>query len=149
MSSSPRGKTLLDTMLLTFSAAALPLSWFLLRKSGRRGALAVTGACAVLFTRDSTMVLTGAPRRLRPTPKVLLFVELVTSGIAVATGARALLPPALAPRAAAATARQGGETNGTCSTKRLQPNMIAAEVTFFLHTTRQAIYISLGHVGVR
>jgi|BogFormECP03_OM2_1039629.scaffolds.fasta_scaffold100242_1 hypothetical protein len=41
MSSSPRGKTLLDTMLLTLSAAALPLSWFLLRKSGRRGALAV------------------------------------------------------------------------------------------------------------
>lgn len=38
MSSSPRGKTLLDTMLLTLSAAALPLSWFLLRKSGRRGA---------------------------------------------------------------------------------------------------------------
>jgi hypothetical protein len=95
------------------------------------------------------MVLTGVPRRLRPTPKVLLFVELVTSGIAVATGARALLPPALAPRAAAATARQGGEANGTCSTKRLQPNMIAAEVTFFLHTTRQAIYISLGHLGVR
>lgn len=149
MSSSPRGKTPLDTTLLTLSAAALPLSWFLLRKSGRRGALAVTGACAVLFTRDSTMVLAGAPRQLRPMPRVLLFVELATSGIAVATGARALLPPALAPRAAAAIARQGGEADGTRSPKRLQPNMIAAEVTFFLHTIRQAIYISLGHVGAR
>jgi len=136
-------------MLLTLSAAALPLSWFLIRKSGRRGALAVTGACAVLFTRDSTMVLTGAPRRLRPMPRTLLFVELATSGIAVATGARALLPPAGAPRDAPAIARRGGEANSAGPLKKLQPNLIAAEATFLLHTIRQAIYISVGHVGAR
>jgi hypothetical protein len=76
----------------------------------------------------------------------LLFVELAASGIAVATGARASLPSA--PEAVAVTAGQGGQANGTCSPKRLQTNMIAAEVTFFLHTIRQAIYIGFGHGGV-
>jgi hypothetical protein len=62
MSSSPRGKTLLDTMLLTLSAAALSLSWFLFRKSGRRGALAVT-APALSFSP-------GTPRWFSPVPGI-------------------------------------------------------------------------------
>jgi hypothetical protein len=49
-------------MLLTLSAAALPLSWFLLRKSGRRGALAVT-VPALSFSP-------GTPRWFSPVPGI-------------------------------------------------------------------------------
>ena len=77
----------LGKVLLSFSLAGLPLALFLLRRVGRRGGMLVTARCAVLFARDLTMIVTGAPAKLRTLPRLLLFIEATTSSVATVTAA--------------------------------------------------------------
>jgi len=140
-SSAPPVRTVLGAVLLTLSAAALPLGWFLARTSRPTAAVATTVGCAVLVVRDSMMIRGGALGRLHRFPGISLIVEWLTSGIAVGTGAR-MLPAALEARAGDAPATQHGERY---SRMALQANMIAGAATFVLHTIRLVIYLSPGH----
>jgi len=83
---SRAGQGWLGKVLLVFSLAGLPLTLFLLRRVGRRGGLLVDAGCGVLFVRDVTMIATGTPAKLRVLPRVLLFVEVATSGLASFSG---------------------------------------------------------------
>ena len=150
--SAPHGETLLARMLLVLSAAALPLGWLLRRRSDRRGAQVVEVGCTILFARDLAMIVTGAPARLRPLPRVLLFTELATSSTAVAAGWRSWVCRPVNDSARTKTAG----TPATVHTRKL-PNdsgvvrvrTIAAAATFVLHTVRQVIYVSAGHGRLR
>ena len=65
----------LGTVLLVASAAGAPLSLLALRHLGRWGRVLVASGCAVLFVRDTTMVASGTPGRLRSLPRALLVAE--------------------------------------------------------------------------
>ena len=98
---------------------------------GRRGGRAVLGGVAVLLSRDLAMVLGGAPDRLRAVPRVLLYLELASAGIATPLGVAAWL----GPKERARRARLGQLTSAGAASG-------ASALTFLLHTARQAIYLT-------
>lgn len=116
----------LGRLLLSLSAAGVPLVLILPRRFGRRGGLVVTAAGGVLLTRDAALTVSGAPARLRPLPRLLLFAEDAAAGMSVAAGLWAW---------GWARQRPG----------RAQVAAGAAAATLTLHTVRFAIYLSPGH----
>ena len=135
-------------VLLMLSGAAGPLGWLLLGKSERWGPPIVRAGCAVLFLRDVAMVFTGAPRRLRPLPAVLLLIELATAGVVLAAGAEAWLcrlRRAATPRTGPPKELAPVNARPPAHDPRREPAAIAAAATFLIHTVRQAIYVSPGH----
>ena len=143
-------------VLLTCSAAGLPLVWWLLRRPRRWGGLAVAAGCGVLFVRDVTLVAAGAPARLRPLPRLLLFVEVGVAGVAAFAGlwASALKPiPRRQPAgegvdSIAIAHAEWQDRRSTALRQALQvprAATAAALATFVLHTAREAIYLSPGH----
>jgi hypothetical protein len=69
-------------LVLGASAAGYPLTEVLLRRSGSRGAWVVKGVCLGLGARDLTLVISGVPKRLRPAPALLLYLELGSAALA-------------------------------------------------------------------
>jgi len=106
----------------TVMAAKAPHRW------GRPGgALAIAGL-SVLLTRDTLMITSGLPGRLRAVPRSLLVLEAVGATAAITAGARPWLQPhqpqplSIADRTATAL----------------------TTTTFAIHTLREAIYLSPG-----
>lgn len=152
----PPGQGWLGTLLLSFSVAGLPLVVFLLRRLGRFGGLFVEAGCSALFVRDTTMVAAGAPAKLQRIPRLLLFVELVTSGVATVVGLWAWLwAPFVAKRSLGGTGDDMAVERGATRAQQgraTSPGEVMGHVatagvaaTFVLHTAREAIYLSPGH----
>jgi hypothetical protein len=149
------GQRWLGRVLLCFSVAGLPLVLFVLRRLGRPGGLLVEAGCGALFIRDSTMAATGTPAKLRPLPRLLLFAEIATSGVATVAGSWAWVWRPFVSRSAGterATEHAARKLRRGSTPPRGQAVVraasIAAAVTFVLHATREAIYLGPGH-GLR
>jgi len=117
--------------LLAAALGGVAAAIVLPERFGRRGGLAVLGGVTVLLSRDAAMVRGGAPARLRVVPRVLLYLELASAGIATLLGVAALQGPG----ARARPSRPGqltatGAANG------------ASALTFLVHAARQAIYLT-------
>ncbi|HYL07099.1 MAG TPA: hypothetical protein VEU76_01020 [Candidatus Udaeobacter sp.] len=103
----------------------------MIRRWGRRGATVVEAVSLGLAARDAAMIVSGVPRRLRPGPAVLLWLELGSAVAAAVTGAPLALgyaPPQMHPLEIARRAAVGA--------------------LFGLHTLRFGIYLGPGR-GVR
>ena len=111
-------------LLLGASAAGYPLTEVVLRRSGRRGAWVVEGVCLGLGARDLALVASGAPRRLRPVPVLLLYTELGVATVA------SLLTLRLC--------RSGRDVGAG---RRVSARRMATFGLFALHTTRLYIYL--------
>ena len=115
--------------VLCLSAAGFPLTEFAIRRFGRGGAVVTEAACCGLAVRDAAMVVAGVPRRLRPGPAMLLWMEL-TAGVAASCLG---LPSAM--------------DDDTCRRARADPGpaeiarRIAVGALFTLHTWRFWIYL--------
>ncbi|HVN12537.1 MAG TPA: nitroreductase/quinone reductase family protein [Kineosporiaceae bacterium] len=139
---APAGR--LGTVLLAASAAGAPLSLLALRHLGRWGRVLVASGCAVLLVRDTTMVASGTPRRLRPLPRALLVAEVATSATAVATG---VWPWQQDPSTTAHRRHNRGPAPHRRHTREQTAAALlraAACATMAIHTTRFAIYLSPG-----
>jgi hypothetical protein len=117
--------------ILAASASGYPLIQLVVCRFGRRGAIVAETVCVGLLVRDSAMIASGAPGRLRRLPAALLWLEWASAAAAVATGL-----PAAIDVAAAADARQG-KPAGVEAVRRG-----ALGALFGLHTVRFAIYLS-------
>jgi hypothetical protein len=95
---------------------------------GRAGGGLLLAGLSALLARDVAMIASGALRRLRPLPKVLLFAETMSAGIGIAVGARPWLM-ADPPQPVALTGRAGSGL---------------ATATLTIHAIRQLIYLSPG-----
>jgi len=115
--------------VLVVSALGYPLTQLAIRRFGRRGALVVEVACAGLLARDAAMIAGGAPRRLRPVPAGLLWLEAAAAAASVVTGLR----PALAKEPWEGASRQ--------PTQRELLRRGAVRLLFGLHTLRFWIYL--------
>ena len=62
--------------LLVLSGLGFPLSQLAIGKLGRHGALLVEGITTALLIKDTYLVASGAPARLEPVPRALLYAEL-------------------------------------------------------------------------
>ena len=116
--------------VLALSGAGFPLTQAIIRRGGRRGALASAGICAGLLVRDAALVASGTPARLRPGPARLLWLELAVAGVAVAAGLPAAFDDEAARRAAAP------RPDGPELVRRA-----AVALLFGLHTLRFRIYL--------
>ena len=123
-SQPPPGQGRAGAALLAASVAGVALAPLALRRLGRGGSLLVAAGCGALFARDAQMMLTGAPARLRPLPRLLLRTEVPVSGSAAGA---ALL---------ACWQQRPGMTRVAA---------VAAAATFAVHAVREAIYLSPGH----
>jgi hypothetical protein len=130
----PSGATgLLGAALL--GAVAAPLAP---RRYGRSGGLGVLGGVSVLAVRDTSLVLTGTPARLKVLPRALLYVELVSAATATCLGLAAWLREDAHVGAEGVTSQPAAN-----STLAAAASSIAA-LTFILHSFRQAIYLGPG-----
>jgi len=151
-----QGQGWLGTLLLTFSVGGLPLVIFLLRRLGRLGGLVVEAGCSVLLVRDITVVAAGVPAKLRRIPRLFLFVELATSGVATVAGLWAWLwVPFADSRSLEGTGDRMAVERGATRAQRgvaisraqVMGHVATAAVaaTFVLHTAREVIYLSPDH----
>ena len=81
----------LGRLILGLSAAGYPLTELTIRRYGRRGAVVTEGVCVGLAIRDTAMVATAVPGRLRRGPAVLLWLELCAAAAAAGLGLRLVL----------------------------------------------------------
>jgi hypothetical protein len=138
----------LGRVLFAVSAVAVILMGIVLPRLGRLGYALQTVATGILFGRALQFIASGAPRRLRRAPRVLLFVELVVDGVATFAGCRAWIGRSVAGRSVAASpetpAGPKGEHRGGVAGKRraAQVTTITAVASVALHTLRLAIYLS-------
>jgi hypothetical protein len=107
------------------------------RRYGRRGGLGVLTGVGVLLVRDTTMALTGTPARLKTLPRALLYMELGSAATATCLGLAAWLHPAGRARAQSESLRSANSVLKTAASS-------TAALTFLVHTSRQAIYLSPG-----
>ena len=149
----------LGTVLLSLSAAGVPLIWLLLRCAGRRGRLAVSAGCGALLIRDLSMLAGGAPARLRMLPRILLLLETAISAAATVAGLLVAVPkPLLGTRSepdgvegieSGSIAQQSDRCTAMPHRRRAARTAeCAALATFVLHTVRFAIYLGPDH-GLR
>ena len=108
------------------------------QRYGRRGGLGVLGGISVLLVRDATMALTGTPARLKMLPRVLLYLELASAATATCLGLAAWLRPAGPVRA------QSESPEPVANSLLKTAASSSAALTFLLHTSRQAIYLTPG-----
>ena len=114
-------------VVLGLSACGYPLTQFVVRRWGVRGAAAVQAVCAGLAIRDASMVASGVPGRLRPVPAALLRLELAAAIAASLAG----LHPLLGTRS----------TTPTASVRADAARRAAVAMLFALHTIRFGIYL--------
>ena len=87
---------------------------------GRAGGGLLLAGLSALLARDVAMIASGALRRLRPLPKVLLFAETMSAGTGIAMGARPWLM-ADPPQPVALTGRWLGPGNREAHDPRNPP----------------------------
>jgi hypothetical protein len=97
-------KRAIGAAVLGLSACGYPLTQFAVRRWGVRGAAVAECACAGLAIRDTAMIASGVPRRLRAVPAALLRLELAAGVAAALAGLSPLLDARSADRSAPATA---------------------------------------------
>lgn len=88
-----RAGWLLGRAVLVMSGFGFPLTQAVIARFGRAGALVAEGVAVGLFVRDSALVGLGAPRRLRPFPAALLWLELGAAALASVAGFAAISRP--------------------------------------------------------
>jgi hypothetical protein len=108
------------------------------RRFGRPGRLAVIAGVTLLAVRDSAMVLGGAPGRLRPVPRSLLYLELACAVSAALLGAAAW------PRASQPAAQRADRPRRGCAASLESAASTASALTLAVHAVRQAIYVTPG-----
>lgn len=123
-------KRLVGSAVLGLSSCGYPLSQFVVRRWGRAGASLVEAVCVGLAIRDVSMIEAGIPKRLRPIPAALLYLELAAGVVASAAGLSLLLR---SPSGEQTTAPNGGIPD----TRR----RAAVATLFVLHTIRFGIYL--------
>jgi hypothetical protein len=116
----------------TLGAPAAP------RRFGRPGRLAVIAGVMLLAVRDAAMVLGGAPGRLKPVPRGLLYLELACAVSAALLGAAAGL------RASEPAAQSANRPRRSCAVSLDSAASTASALTFGVHAVRQAIYVMPG-----
>ncbi|MGA2500733.1 MAG: hypothetical protein ABSH20_23595 [Tepidisphaeraceae bacterium] len=121
----------LGRAILTASAGGYPLTQLVIGRFGRRGAIVAEAVCVGLLVRDSAMIMSGAPGRLRRLPAALLWLEWALAAAAVVAGL-----PAAVDVAAAARAQQ----HKPVGIEAVRRGALGA--LFGLHTVRFAIYLS-------
>jgi hypothetical protein len=136
--SGPPGKPVemkhaIGVVVLGLSACGYPLTQFVVRRWGVRGAAMAESVCLGLAVRDASMVASGAPGRLRRIPAALLRLELAAGIVATLAGLPLLLSVRSADRAAPATA-------GAADSVR----RAAVATLFAVHTVRFGIYLRPG-----
>ncbi len=122
--------------LLVLSGLGFPMSQLAIRRLGRSGAIIVEGVTTALAARDTYLVVSGVPDRLRLVPAGLLYAELAMAAVASVLGLRVLIDHETlqaAPRPA-----------GVQELLR----RVALGTLFGLHTWRFAIYLG-AHRGMR
>jgi hypothetical protein len=117
-------------VVLGLSACGYPLTQFVVRRWGTRGAVVAECVCAGLAVRDTAMVASGVPDRLRAAPAALLRLELAVGVVASLAGLRVLVSGQSADQAAPA------RTSAADGVWR-----VAIAALFALHTIRFAIYL--------
>jgi len=123
-------KRTIGAVVLGLSACGYPLTQFVIRRWGVRGAVATECVCAGLAVRDASMVAGGIPDRLRAIPAALLRLELAVGVVASLAGLRLLVSRQSADQLASA---------GTCAADNVWRAAVAA--LFALHTIRFGIYL--------
>jgi hypothetical protein len=123
----------IGAVVLGLSACGYPLTQFVVRRWGVRGAVVAESVCLGLAIRDASMVASGVPGRLRRIPATLLRLELAAGIVATLAGLRLLLSGRSADRAAPATA-------GAADSVR----RAAVATLFAVHTVRFGIYLRPG-----
>jgi len=124
-------KRAIGAAVLGLSACGYPLTQFAVRRCGVRGAAVAECACAGLAIRDTAMIASGVPRRLRAVPAALLRLELAAGVAAALAGLSPLLDARSADRPAPATATAADTVRRA-----------AVATLFAVHTVRFAIYLS-------
>lgn len=123
-------KRFVGNAVLGLSACGYPLTQFVVRRWGRAGAGVVEAVCVGLAIRDGLMIEAGTPKRLRPVPAALLYLELAAGVVASVAGASLLLrsPWREQPRAPNRGIPEAGRR-------------AAVAALFGLHTVRFGIYL--------
>jgi hypothetical protein len=130
----PKGdemKRVVGVIVLGLSACGYPLTQFVVRRWGARGAAVAESVCVGLAIRDASMVAGGVPGRLRTIPAVLLRLELAAGVVASLAGVRPLLGM-----------RPGGRAASPGASDAVWRAAVAA--LFALHTIRFGIYLCPG-----
>ena len=117
--------------VLALSGVGYPLTQLVIRRFGRRGAVAVEIVCGGLLVRDSAMIAGGTPGRLRRGPAVLLWLEAGSAAAAAVTNLRPVMNTEATDRAA------GVHRSDSLEVAR----RIAIGTLFGLHTWRFWIYL--------
>ena len=125
-------RRVVGSIVLALSACGYPLTQFVIRRYGVRGAAVAEAACVGLAVRDASMVAAGLPVKLRAVPAALLRLELVT---AVAASVAGLHPLLRAPAGGAPSERAGAAD----AVRR-----VAVATLFAVHTIRFGIYLQPG-----
>ncbi|HTQ89522.1 MAG TPA: hypothetical protein VMK84_08505 [Streptosporangiaceae bacterium] len=123
-------KRAIGAAVLGLSACGYPLTQFAVRRWGVRGAAVAECACAGLAIRDTAMIASGVPRRLRAVPAALLRLELAAGVAAALAGLSPLLDARSADRPAPGTAPAADTVRRA-----------AVATLFAVHTVRFAIYL--------
>ncbi len=123
-------KRAVGAVVLGLSACGYPLTQFVVRRWGVRGAAVAESVCAGLAIRDASMVAGGVPGRLRRVPAALLRLELAAGVVASLAGLGPLLSARSAGRAASA---------GTAAADTVRRAAVAT--LFAVHTIRFGIYL--------
>lgn len=115
--------------VLVLSAAGYPLTEAVIRRYGRPGATAVAAICLGLLVRDAVLITRGAPRVLRRTPAVLLWLEAAAAaGATASTVGLVLDEDAVSGRLRGAPVREAVRRGSVVS-------------LFALHTVRFGVYL--------
>ena len=126
---------LLGRAILVVSGCGFPLTQAVIARYGRAGAIIADGVAFGLLVRDCALVGRGAPRRLRPVPAALLWIELGAAGLAGIAGLAAIRRP-----------RQGLDQTPAGAIEALRRGSVG--LLFGLHTYRFWIYLQPDH-GLR
>ncbi len=94
--------------------------------------------------RRIVMLAEGAPGRLKPFPRWLLFTEMFTSGTGTLVGLWTWIGPGVVRRPSAVS-NAGSEGIAPHRSITVHVATAVAACTFSLHAIRQAIYLSPGH----
>jgi deazaflavin-dependent oxidoreductase (nitroreductase family) len=123
-------QSVVGRLVLGLSAMGFPLTQLAIRRLGARGALIAEVVSGGLLIRDTVLVATGTPGRLRRGPALLLWLETAVAGLAVVVGLR--------PVVDAEARRQALERRPD---RAEVIRRAAVGMLFGLHTTRFRIYL--------
>jgi hypothetical protein len=116
-------------LVLTLSGLGFPLTQAVIAHWGRRGALVAEGVAVGLLARDTALVASGAPQRLKTLPRVLLWLELAAATASSLLGLAAIARPKQQLEATPAGALEA-------------MRRFAVGLLFGMHTWRFEIYLS-------